>query len=109
MEKVANASRVFKCLRGEEVTLAFTPHNTNVGVSFESDDESLRGTVRDNTLSFKVEGARITLRFFFHFEVDSGASYEIMLKGSQGGNFADAPSVIPSGDLPPIREYVFIT
>src|SRR5262245_29815643 len=109
MEKVVNASRVFKCLQGEEVTMDFTPHNTNVGINFESNDDSLRGAVRNNTLSFKVEGDHITLRLFFHFEVDSGASYEITLKGSQGGNFADAPSVIPSGDLPPIREYVFIT
>lgn len=109
MEKIADARRVFKCHSGEEITLTFTPHNTNVGVTFESDDDSLKGIVQNNTLSFRLEDDLIVLRIFFHFEVDTGASYDITLKGSQGGNFTDAPSVIPSGDLPPIRKYVFTT
>jgi hypothetical protein len=109
MEKIAGASRVFKCRSKEDITLTFTPHNTNVGVTFESDDGSLKGIVRNNTLSFRLEDDLILLRIFFHFEVDTGASYDIMLNGSQGGNFNDAPSVIPSGDLPPIRKYVFTT
>jgi len=107
MEKIADANRVFKCHSGEEITLTFTPHNTNGGVSFESNDGSLKGIVQNNTLSFKLEDNLIVLRVFFHFEVDAGASYDIALKGGQGGNFTDAPSVIPSGDLPPIRKYVF--
>lgn len=110
MEKISDASRAFKCSNGEQVTLKFTNHNTDLRVSYRFDDEATPRVVQGDSLTFPLTEPFRILRVFFHFinEAGTGGSYDIELSGSEGGAFQDEPSVLQAGDFVPFRRYAFI-
>jgi hypothetical protein len=107
MERVSNASRVFKCQPNEIVTLTFTSHNTDMLVTYRFDDDPTPRAVQGNTLFFPSNKSLLILRVFFHYN-SSGGSYDVRLSGGAGGAFPDPPPVLQSGDFVPIRRYAFI-
>jgi len=110
MKKISDASRAFKCSSGEQVTMKFVAHNTDLRVTYRFDDEDSPRAVQGNTLTFQLTEPFRILRVFFHFinESGTGGSYDIGLSGSAGGNFPDLPPVLQAGDLVPFRRYAFI-
>ncbi len=110
MEKVSTASGVFKCSNGENVTLTFAAHNTDLRITHRFDHEDTPRILQGNSLTFAVTKDLMILRVFFHFinESGTGGSYDVTLSGSGGGNFPDPPSVKQFGDFVPIRRYAFV-
>jgi hypothetical protein len=110
MEKLTTASRAFKCVNGENVTLTFVAHNTDLRITYRIDHEEQAHIVEGNSLTFTVTKELTILRVFFHFinQSGTGGSYDITLTGSHGGTFPDPPPVMQSGILVPIRRYAFV-
>jgi hypothetical protein len=108
MEKVDVANNVFKCANGENVTLTFAAHNTDMRITYRFDQEENPHNVEGNSLTFPVT-QKLILRVFFHFinQSGTGGSYDITLSGSAGGVFPDPPPVKQAGDFVPIRRYAF--
>ncbi|MGH9752107.1 MAG: hypothetical protein ACREA2_04930 [Blastocatellia bacterium] len=109
MERVSAENRVFKCVLGERVTLKFTPHNTDLRVTFRFRNDTTPRIVQGDSLTFVVNGGQMELFVFFHFINGSGTggSYEVELNGDRGGNFPDDPPVQQAGHLVPLRSYFF--
>ena len=109
MQKVSTASRVFKCANNESVTMNFVAHNTDMRITYRFDHENEPHVVQGGSLTFTVNKELSILRVFFHFinQSGTGGSYDVTLSGSEGGTFADPPSVEQSGDLAPLSRYAF--
>jgi hypothetical protein len=105
MEQVSTTSSVFKCEMNETVTLTFTPHNTDMLITYRIDEEPSKA-VAGNSLSFRSSRPLMILQVVFHFN-GNGGSYDISLNGSEGGDFTDPPPARQSHDIPPIRRYAF--
>ena len=110
MQQLSVSGRVFKCGMGETVTFGFVAHNTDSRITYRFDNETDPKIVQGDTLSFKVTHDLTVLRVFYHFinEAGTGGSYDVGLSGSEGGQFADKPSVKQSGVLVPVRRYAFV-
>ena len=110
MERVSLINtRVFKCVRNEQVTLQFNPRNTSLRVTYRLSNEISSHVVQGDTLTLTINRDLMEYRVFFHFinESGTGGSYQISLSGSNGGNFTDDPAVLQAGDLVPVRTYTF--
>jgi hypothetical protein len=110
MEKISEASRAYKCSNGETVTMRFNAHNTDLRITYRFDDEDAPKIVQGNSLAFSMTKPLRILRVFFHFinEAGTGGSYDIELRGSTGGTFADPPPVLQAGEFVPFRRYAFL-
>ena len=110
MEKLTTASRAFRCVSGESVTLTFVANNTDLRITYRIDHEEQAHIVEGNSLTFTATNNLTILRVFFHFINQSGTGgfYDITLRGSNGGTFPDPPPVKQSGILVPVRRYAFM-
>ena len=111
MERVnVDGGLAYRCVRGEQVTMTFTAHNTDLRVTFQFEDGGGPQQVIGDSLTFAMNDALRILRVFFHFinEAGTGGSYDIQLRGSAGGIFPDPPPVRQVGDTVATRRYAFI-
>jgi hypothetical protein len=65
IEVVSVENRVFKCLPGEQITLKFTPHNTDPRITFRFRNEPAPRIMQGDTLAFNVNSGQMELFVFF--------------------------------------------
>jgi hypothetical protein len=111
MQKVnQNGGVAYKCVNDEQVTMTFSPHNTDLRVTYQFEDGGGPQEVHGDSMNFTMNQPLRILRVFFHFvnEAGTGGSYDVELSGSAGGSFPDPPPVRQVGDAVPSRRYAFI-
>lgn len=111
MERVnVDGGLAYRCQPGEQVTMTFIAHNTDLRVTFQFEDGGGPQQVIGDSFTFAVNDPSRILRVFFHFinQAGTGGSYDVQLRGSAGGTFTDPPPVRQVGDAVPNRRYAFI-
>jgi hypothetical protein len=111
MERVMIDNAVaYKCENDEQVTMTFSPHNTDLRVTYQFEDGGGPQEVEGDSLTFTMNKPQRILHVFFHFinEAGTGGSYDVTLSGSEGGSFPDPPPVRQVGDSVPQRRYAFV-
>lgn len=106
---------LFRGANNESITMTFAEHGTVWGITYSFDDEQdeahplPKGPPLAFSLRKKADGGPTVLRVFFHFTNASGtgASYDCLMTGSQGGNFDQKPAREQEGDLVPQNVYTF--
>ena len=109
MKQSGTANKVFECAMNEDVTLSFTPRNATVGITYRFRGDQTAQIVQGNKLVIPIDKDILDLSLFFHFVNSSGTggSCKVKLSGSLGGSFTDPQPALQTGNLVPIKSYIF--
>jgi|SRR2546428_4452614 len=106
---------VFEGKDGEKITIEFTPHNTNWGITYRVNGGAGQVVPENKDLAIplkqKADGSPTVLRIFFDFTNQSGTggSYDVEVSGSLGGTFTEEAVEQAGPDPVEVRQVYRVT